>query len=112
MGSASGLTHAHPAPRSDRARWITALTHRERQARGPPNKGGESLPCTQQGSQPLPCPGAGVSLEPRGAVQPSAHPAASPRVTCPGGALPQVRVCPSGHTDPALAQDLVLPAAK
>ncbi|OWK08203.1 ARHGEF16 [Cervus elaphus hippelaphus] len=25
---------------SDRARWITALTHRERQARGPPNKGG------------------------------------------------------------------------
>ncbi|XP_065791978.1 rho guanine nucleotide exchange factor 16 isoform X2 [Muntiacus reevesi] len=24
---------------SDRARWITALTHRERQARGPPNKG-------------------------------------------------------------------------
>lgn len=43
---------------------------------------------------------------------PPVHPTACPRVTCQVGALPQVRVCPSGHTHPALAQDLVLPAAK
>lgn len=35
------LVHTIWPPRSDRARWIMALTYKERQWQGPTNKGGE-----------------------------------------------------------------------
>lgn len=49
----ASATFTLSTPRSDRARWITALTYRERQGQGPSNKGGE------RGSRPLPGPGQG-----------------------------------------------------
>lgn len=45
-----GLTHPLSNCRSDRARWITALTHGERQGQGPTNKGGKRLLHAEQGS--------------------------------------------------------------
>lgn len=52
---AQSLTQPLSNPRSDRARWITALTHRERQGRGPTNKGGKHQTLhAERGSQPQP----------------------------------------------------------
>lgn len=83
MESASGFTHGPSPPRSDRARWITALTQRERQARGPPNKGGESLPLQPAGLTAPSLPGGGG--------QPGVKrccPAPSPPRSLPQGDLP------------------------
>lgn len=62
---------------------------------------------------PFPALGWGVGLKGRGAVQPSVHPTACPQGDLPGkGPQPQVRVCLSAHTGPALSQGLILPVAQ
>lgn len=82
-------------------------------ARGPQSKGGESLPLQPAGAHsPFPAWGRGSAWSEEVLSSPQSPPAVCPRVTCQVGAPPQLRVCPSGHRDPALAEDFVVPAAK
>lgn len=82
MGLRGPLTLS--APRSDQARWITALTHKERQERGPPNKGGEHSP-HRKGPSPFPAlVGESLGLEGEVPSIPLSTPQPAPRVTCPG----------------------------
>lgn len=91
-GGQPGTPLTVSVPRSDRARWITALTHGERQGQGPTNKGGEWSPHSHRARSPVSSPRRGGFI-PCSPLPPTACP---PRVTCPGkGPLP------SGHIDPA-----------
>lgn len=72
-------------PRSDRARWITALTHGERQGQGHTNKGGEHLSHGSRACSPF--PGPGVRGGPWPGRRITAHPSAPPHP--PRGGLPR-----------------------